>query len=115
MGFYSVAAGTPAICFLGANTSEMRLEVISSIVDFSALKKKERFRSRSGNVISARLVCLCQEPFKKVSLAFIHPAVFSPGPRQHHVCEGQAFSLCSQALKTDVCRFYRLGFLLNQI
>lgn len=39
MGFYSVAA--PAICFLGANTSEMRLEVISSIVDFSALKKKK--------------------------------------------------------------------------
>lgn len=41
MGFYSVAAGTPAICFLEANTSEMRLEVISSIVDFSALKKKD--------------------------------------------------------------------------
>lgn len=41
MGFYSVAAGTPAICFLEANTSEMRLEVISSIVDFSALKKKK--------------------------------------------------------------------------
>lgn len=45
----SVAAGTRAICFLGANTSEMRLGVISSVVDFRAMKNSDT----GGGVVSA--------------------------------------------------------------
>lgn len=76
--FYSVAAGAPAIYFLGANTSEMRLEVISSIVDFRALKNS----GAGTGMLSPQdsLYPFCRELLK---VAFEHPTVFSSGPRQH--------------------------------
>lgn len=75
--FYSVAAGTPAIYFLGANTSEMRLEVISSIVDFRALKNS----GAGTGMLSPHdsLYPFCRELLKE-SVAFEHPTVFSSGP-----------------------------------